>query len=99
MCSDSPLLIISKLAILAAKFLRSIREHARVRVPLVLQNKDSTGDQKKSAKELGEYYEQLAKDFDIISIEDGFDQVGGRNTNGFVCAIARCVLMRSRASC
>ncbi len=39
------------------------------------QNKDSTGDEKLTAKQLGEYYTKLTEDFPIVSIEDGFDQV------------------------
>ena len=40
-----------------------------------LQNKDSTGDDKLTAKALGEYYTKMTEDFPIVSIEDGFDQV------------------------
>lgn len=39
------------------------------------QNKDSTGDEKLTAKQLGEYFTKLTEDFPIVSIEDGFDQV------------------------
>lgn len=39
------------------------------------QNKDSTGDEKLTAKQLGDYYTKLTEDFPIVSIEDGFDQV------------------------
>lgn len=41
------------------------------------QNKDSTGDERLSAKELGDYYIKMTEDFPIVSIEDAFDQVGG----------------------
>lgn len=40
-----------------------------------MQNKDSTGDDKLTAKALGEYYTKMTEDFPIVSIEDGFDQV------------------------
>lgn len=40
-----------------------------------LQNKDSTGDEKLSAKALGDYYTKMTEDFPIVSIEDAFDQV------------------------
>eukprot|EP00903_Cladosiphon_okamuranus_P008128 g7828.t1 len=41
---------------------------------LDFKNKDSTGDEKLTAKALGEYYTKLTEDFPIVSIEDGFDQ-------------------------
>lgn len=48
-------------------------------VPAVLfrfpQNKDSTGDEKLTAKALGDYYTKMTQDFPIVSIEDAFDQV------------------------
>lgn len=50
------------------------------------QNKDSTGDEKLTAKALGEYYTKLAQDFPIVSIEDGFDQVRAFG-HVFVCVV------------
>lgn len=42
---------------------------------LHVQNKDSTGAEKLSAKALGDYYTKMTEDFPIVSIEDAFDQV------------------------
>lgn len=40
------------------------------------QNKDTnTGDEKLTAKQLGDYYTKMTQDFPIVSIEDAFDQV------------------------
>ncbi|CAM9693497.1 unnamed protein product [Ectocarpus sp. 12 AP-2014] len=42
---------------------------------LDFKNKDTnTGDEKLTAKQLGEYYTKLTADFPIVSIEDAFDQ-------------------------
>lgn len=41
---------------------------------LDFKNKDSTGDEKLTAAQLGDYYKKLTEDFPIVSIEDGFDQ-------------------------
>lgn len=52
-------------------------KHLRLLLLLPLsprQNKDSTGDEKLTAAQLGDYYKKLAEDFPIVSIEDGFDQ-------------------------
>lgn len=41
----------------------------------MLQNKDSTGAEKLTPTQLGDYYTTMTEDFPIVSIEDGFDQV------------------------
>lgn len=41
---------------------------------MLAQNKDSTGDEKLTPKQLGDYYVKMTEDFPIVSIEDAFDQ-------------------------
>ncbi|CAM9856666.1 unnamed protein product [Ascophyllum nodosum] len=41
---------------------------------LDFKNKDSTGSEKLTPQQLGEYYMEMTKDFPIVSIEDAFDQ-------------------------
>jgi enolase len=42
---------------------------------LDFKNPSSDGSQKLTGKELGDFYQELARDFPILSIEDPFDQV------------------------
>lgn len=41
---------------------------------LDFKNKDSTGDEKLTPAQLGDYYMKMTEDFPIVSIEDAFDQ-------------------------
>lgn len=53
-------------------------------VVLLAQNKDSTGDEKLTPKQLGDYYVKMTEDFPIVSIEDAFDQARSKCLPYFV---------------